>query len=109
VSLKSRAAAVVVTAGLALGGCVQTQPSYYPATALRGYDLRAPAYYYGAPPPQYYAPVAPLPVPQESAPAPPHSAPAIEAAAPDPAPKPAKPAAPSDPDCVGIWRICHFL
>lgn len=34
---------------------------------------------------------------------------AKQAAIPETPPPPAKPAAPRDPDCVGWWRICHFL
>jgi hypothetical protein len=98
----------LLVGGILLSGCAQEVPRvvYYPQPV---YQATPQAYYptpYAArrmPPPRHYAPppdpaqapqptTDPEPARQETAPPPPVSSPRATAR-----------------DCVGWWRICHFL
>jgi hypothetical protein len=91
----------LAAAGALLAGCAQSPPAYYQA--------------YQPPPQAYYVPPSypsPAPPPRRYVAPPPNTAPAhgsstdSETARRDP-PRPVSP--PSADDCVGWWRICHFL
>jgi hypothetical protein len=121
---KGKAAALVVAGGALLGGCAAQPPSTYYQPVPSGYF--DPAVVSGNLEQQWRAsleqqnlarqyqadnpPVTEVAPPRRHA-GRPHDddGPVISGnpSAPTPAPAPQAPS--DDPDCVGFWRICHFL